>query len=302
MRIVRHENSWTVLAPAKLNLFFEVHGKRSDGFHDIASLACPIDRFDALTFVPTDDGVLDFDCLGDNDVPTDDTNIVIRALKLLKQITGTKRGAIVRLTKRIPSRAGLGGGSSDAAAALAVANQAWKLGLLTEELCRFATMVGSDCPIFFQQGASISRGRGEIIEPIELPSLHFVVLKPSEGLATAAVYAECMKHHDGNLRQLESVLEPLKNGNLDEFGRRLFNRLEVPAAALWSGFEATKQLFEQVNCLAVRMSGSGTTFFGLCRDAGHAEDVAEHLNHVAPNTLVFRARSQPWKLPKFVSS
>ena len=292
MRIVEQENLWTVLAPAKLNLFFEVHGKRPDGFHEIASLACPIDRCDVLTFIPTDDGVLDFDCLdGENDVPTDETNIVVRALELLRQETGSKRGAVVRLTKRIPSRAGLGGGSSGAASALAVANRVWKLGLSTEELCRLAATIGSDCPIFFHQGASISRGRGERIEPIELPSLHFVVVKPSEGLSTAAVYGECMKNHDGNVRQLESVLEPLQNGDLDEFGRRLFNRLEIPAAVLWSGFEETRRLFERVDCLAVRMSGSGTAFFGLCRDAGHAQSVMEKLSHLAPNMLVFRARS-----------
>ena len=292
MRIVEQENSWTVVAPAKLNLFFEVHGKRPDGFHEITSLACPIDLYDTLTFAPTDDDVLDFDCFGgESDVPTDDTNIVVRALKLLKRETDTKRGAVIRLTKRIPSRAGLGGGSSDAAAALAVANRAWKTGLSTEDLCRLAAIIGSDCPVFFQQGASISRGRGEMIEPIELPSLHFVVLKPSEGLSTAAVYAECMKYHDGNIRQLESVLKPLPNGDWDEFGRRLFNRLEVPASVIWGGFEETKRLLDGTDCLAVRMSGSGTAFFGLCRDAVHARCVDEYLNCVAPNMLVFRARS-----------
>ncbi len=292
MQIVEQENSWTVFAPGKLNLFFEVHGKRSDGFHEITSLACPIDLYDSLTFVPLNDDVLDFDCLGGGtDVPTDDTNIVVRALNLLKRETGSKQGAVVRLSKRIPSQAGLGGGSSDAAAALAVANRAWNLDLATDELSRLAAKIGSDCPIFFQPGASLSRGRGEIIEPIELPSLHFVVLKPTEGLSTAAVYAECMKYHDGNLRQPELVLNPLKNGDLDAFGRGLFNRLEVPAAALWAGFEETRRLFDRVDCLAVRMSGSGTAFFGLCRDAEHARTVAECLSRIANNTLVFRARS-----------
>jgi len=282
----------TILAPAKLNLFFEIHGKRPDGFHEITSLACPIDCYDTLTFEPTEDDVLDFDCSdGGTDVPTDETNIVVRALNLLKQETKTKCGAIVRLTKRIPSQAGLGGGSSDAVAALIVANRSWKLGLTPEELCRLAVTIGSDCPIFFQQGASISRGRGELIEPIELPSLHFVIIKPSEGLPTSAVYAECLKHHDGTVRQLESVLKPLKSGDLGEFGRQLFNRLESSAAALWNGYETTKRLFEQVDCLAVQMSGSGTAFFGLCRDDRHAERVTEKLNHVASKRLVFRARS-----------
>jgi len=292
MKIVEQENTWTIQAPAKLNLFFEVHSKRSDGFHEITSLACPIDRYDTLTFKPADDDVVDFSCFGgEADVPVDGANIVVRALKHLKRETGVRRGAVVRLTKGIPSRAGLGGGSSDAVAAMIVANRIWELGLSTDELCRLAVTIGSDCPMFFQQGASISRGRGEIIEPIELPGLHFVVLKPSEGLSTAAVYAGCMEHHDGNVRQLESVLEPLKRGELDEFGRRLFNRLEFPAAVLWDGFEETKRLFDRVDCLAVRMSGSGTAFFGLCRDARHARDIAETLSRLAPNTLVFRARS-----------
>ncbi len=298
MQIIEKENDlWFIRTPAKLNLFFEVHGKRSDGFHEITSLACPVEGlYDELAFIPRDDDVVKFDCflnVGEGegtDVPSDENNIVVKALKRLKAETGSKQGAVVSLCKMIPSQAGLGGGSSDAAAILLLANRVWKLGLSPDDLSRIAAMIGSDCPIFLQNGASVSRGRGEIIEPFVLPTLHFVLLKPKEGLSTAAVYAACMKCHDGIIRRLEDVVAPLKQGDIPEFGRRLFNRLEKPAAAIWPGFEATKKKFEPLDCLAVQMSGSGTAFFGLCRDLRHADEAAEWLENDG-NASVFSVRS-----------
>lgn len=270
----------TALAPAKLNLFFEVHGKRPDGFHEISSLAVPIRLFDRLTFEPTPgSAILDFQCEGaGEDVPGDDTNIVVRALNLLRDRTGITEGARIRLFKRIPSQAGLGGGSSDAAAAILAAAKAWKLDLPRRELVELAAQIGSDCPVFFSSTASLAGGRGERIEPVaSIPKLDFVLLKPNEGLSTARVYGECMKNHDRQFREVEELLRCLKAGSIAGAGQCFFNRLELAARALWPRFDEIKSRFEKLDCLGVRMSGSGTTFFALCRNTRHAGFVAARL-------------------------
>lgn len=279
MYLYQTDFGWVAQAPAKLNLFFEVYGKRNDGFHEISSLALPVRLFDTLTLQPNENGVIDFHCVGGaEDVPTNQENIVVRALSLLRERTGTNQGATVRLFKRIPSQAGLGGGSSDAAAAILAANKAWNLGLLRQEMSDLGAEIGSDLPIFFQRGASLSGGRGEKTEPFDgMPRLYFVLLKPKEGLSTAQVYGQCMNLHDGRLRSVETMRSVLKTGSVSEIGREFYNRLEAPAAALWPNFVRTQTLLEQVGCLAVRMSGSGTAFYGLCRSKRHADSLAAKL-------------------------
>jgi 4-diphosphocytidyl-2-C-methyl-D-erythritol kinase len=283
MIIYRHETSWIAHTPAKLNFFFEVHGKRHDGFHEITSVAVPIRLMDRLKLEPTEDGLIDFDCLGGGeDIPSDETNIVVKALQLVKQRFNVKQGASVCLHKRIPSQAGLGGGSSDAAAAIKLARRAWKLDVTDKELIPLAAEIGSDCPIFFYKTPSLSRGRGEIIEPLNVAAtsvlpLWFVILKPAEGLSTAKVYAECMPMHDGNERNPAELITALQDGDAEKIGRCLFNRLEAPARKLWSRFDEIEQRLRRLDCAAVRMSGSGTAFYGLCRDQQHAKNVAAEL-------------------------
>ena len=129
---------------------------------------------------------------GFEDVPRDGKNLVLRAVELVRRRTGTKQGARLRLIKRIPTAAGLGGGSSDAAAALVAANLGWKLGLSLPELAALAAELGSDVPFFLNRGPAVCRGRGERIEPADgLGLMNFVVVRPPEGLATAAVYGVC---------------------------------------------------------------------------------------------------------------
>ena len=178
----------------------------------------------------------------------------------------------------------MGGGSSDAVAALRLANRGWKLDIPDSELLPFAAELGSDCPIFFYDVPTISRGRGEHIQPLlprfpknTPPPLWFVLLKPPEGLSTASVYAECMPLHDGQFRQPDTLIAALSEGNVREIGQHLFNRLEVPAQKLWHRFGEVKDQLFAAGCLAVQMSGSGTAFFGLCKDEAHATAAFQRL-------------------------
>ncbi len=273
----------TVHAPAKLNLFFEVYGRRPDGFHDIASVALPVSVYDTLELEVTDGPAIEFACQGgSNDIPVDDTNIVVKALRLFQTRTQTRQGIRCKLHKRIPSQAGLGGGSSDAVAALKGAGKLWQFDLSEEQLntivAETAAEIGSDCPLFLRPSASLSRGRGENVVPVPVGAeLHFVVYKPPQGLSTAEVYRRVMSLHDGNFRQPEPFLDALADGHLSQIAQFIFNRLEVPAREIWPEFETAKRELSRLDCLAVQMSGSGTAFFGLCENAHHAEYAADQL-------------------------
>jgi len=279
MILTHTRTCWAAETPAKINLFFEVLGKRSDNFHEIVSVAVPIRLFDTLSVELSGDPVIQFECFGGNEIPRDDTNLVVRAARTLQQRFHVRHGAAIKLTKRIPSQAGLGGGSSDAAAALRLASRMWNLDVPDSELLTIAAEIGSDCPIFFYEAPTISTGRGEQIEPLSaMPTLWFVLLKPPEGLSTADVYAECMPLHDGQFHQPDDLLAAWSRGDVPQMGQYLFNRLEVPAKKSWHRFDKIKSQLLVAGCLAVQMSGSGTAFFGLCKDEAHAMETFQQLS------------------------
>src|SRR6476469_7269340 len=177
-----------VSAPAKVNLFLEVLGKRADGYHEIATLMLAIDLEDELDVAPAESGELSLTC-DDPALPTGPENLVLKAASRLRAETGTSAGARIHLRKRIPWAAGLGGGSSDAAAALEGLNELWKLGLSTAALARVGSDIGSDVPFFLNGPAAWCTGRGEVVTPVKVGKpLDLVLVKPAEGLGTAEVY------------------------------------------------------------------------------------------------------------------
>lgn len=285
MQVHRDAVEIVIQTPAKLNLFFEVLGKRADGYHEIETLMCPISLCDTLYFRSTSGERLDLECSwglasqggsGFDDVPRDGDNLVWRAVELLRRRTGASQGAQVRLVKRIPTAAGLGGGSSDAAAALVAANWGWKLDLPRPELTALAAELGSDVPFFLQDRAAVCRGRGERIEPVDgLGLLNFVVVRPPEGLATAAVYGVCRPPESP--QTVQPLLDALRQGNLRRSGRLLFNRLQSAAEQLSPWIAGLARLMAAEDCLGHGMSGSGTAYFGLFRSALQARRAARRL-------------------------
>jgi 4-diphosphocytidyl-2-C-methyl-D-erythritol kinase len=210
------------------------------------------------------------------DVPTGPENLVVRAVELLRRRAGVAHGAAMRLVKRIPSAAGLGGGSSDAAAALRAANIAWNLGWTGPRLAEIGAELGSDVPLFFADGPAVCQGRGEQVAAVAgLGRLDFVVVRPPAGLSTAAVYGVCRRAD--RPQPLRPLVEALARGDLAAAGRLLFNRLEEAALQLspW-----VRRLLEELageDCLGYGMTGSGTCCFGLCRHARHARRIAGQL-------------------------
>ena len=287
MQVHRDSVEIVVQTPAKLNLFFEVLAKRTDGYHEIETLMCPIDLYDTLYFREETSERIELECqwgssadghggFGFEDVPRGPGNLVFRAVDLVRRRTGVTRGARLRLVKRIPSAAGLGGGSSDAAAALVAANLGWNLGLGPDALARLAAELGSDVPFFLAGGPAVCRGRGERIEPVAgLGALDFVVVRPPEGLSTAAVYGVCRPAEQP--RPLAPLVDALRQGDIEQAGRLLLNRLQPAAEELSPWIVRLRRCFAAEDCLGHGMSGSGTAYFGLCHHARHARRMARRL-------------------------
>ena len=300
MRIRRSAVDLVIQAPAKLNLFFEVLAKRSDGYHEIETLMCPIDIYDTLHFQEDPNGALELRCRrvfgaggpcgrGLSEVPEGPKNLVMQAVELVRRRSGVRRGAKLRLVKRIPAAAGLGGGSSDAAAALVAANEGWQLGRSREELAHWAAELGSDVPFFLAGGPAICRGRGERVTPLTgVGDLYFVVVRPPAGLSTAAVYGACRAA--GQPQTVWPLVEALRKGDWKEVAGRLLNRLQPAAEALSPWVKRLQQEFSQLGFLGYGMSGSGTSYFGLCRHARQARRSAQRLEAYRLGA-VFAARS-----------
>jgi len=287
MRVSGNGANLVIDAPAKLNLFFEVLAKRPDGYHEIESLMCPIDLYDTLVFQTADDGRITLECesarapldeesAGAGNVPTGADNLVVRALQLVKDRCRVTAGANVRLIKRIPAAAGLGGGSSDAAAALVAANRLWGLNLPQAMLAAWGAELGSDVPFFLENGAAISRGRGErLSRAASLGPLWFVVVRPPQGLSTAAVYKRCRPA--AAPRAVEPLLAALSRGDFRRAGALLHNQLQPAACELSPWIARLGGEFAALDCLGHAMSGSGSSYFGLCRHAAHARRIARRL-------------------------
>jgi len=265
-------------APAKLNLFLEVLGRRGDGFHELETLMVAISLYDTLRFTEEPTPAIRLRCHGrggvDGSVPSGDDNLVVKAAKLLQAHSGTSRGVTIDLWKRIPVSAGLAGGSTDAAAALVALDRLWELGLASEELLSLAAELGSDVA-FFVRGvpAAICRGRGEEIHPVERSlELSFVVARPASGLSTAEVYRHCQV--SARPRSAEPLVELLADGRLADAARLFHNSLQQTASRLNREVTDLITRLDRQPVLASAMTGSGTACFGLCTTDRSARRIA----------------------------
>jgi 4-diphosphocytidyl-2-C-methyl-D-erythritol kinase len=283
-----------VAAPAKLNLFLEILGKRPDGYHDVESLLVAVDLFDTLEFRVGSPGEIALTCESPG-LSTGPDNLVIKAAKLLRDhVQRPDLGATIRLTKRIPTQAGLGGGSADAAVALLGLNRIWKLAQTREELAAMAASLGSDVAFFLAPPAAWCEGRGERVTPETIGRpLDFVLVCPPVGLATADVYRrlEVPRTPIGG----EALRKAVRSGDPEAIGRALFNRLEQPAFALAPAVEEVRGRLAGLGAAGALVSGSGSAAFAVCRSRDEAvRRAAEYRNTRPPgepDSRVFVVRS-----------
>ncbi|MCS7020903.1 MAG: 4-(cytidine 5'-diphospho)-2-C-methyl-D-erythritol kinase [Gemmataceae bacterium] len=264
-----------VAAPAKLNLFLEVLGRRPDGYHELATLMVAVDWCDTVELSQGRDHGWTFTCEPAGSAPSGQDNLAWRAACLLAERTGVETaGLALRLVKRLPAQAGLGGGSSDAAAVLLGLNQLWKLALTNDALVAMGSAVGSDVPFFLTAPAAWCTGRGEVVtEENMVRPLHFVLVCPPVGLSTARVYAALQV--PAQPRTDIALRTAWRSSDVDELGRHLFNRLEEPAFHLEPLLERLHRRLTQVSPFGARLSGSGSALFALCRSRREAVQVAE---------------------------
>ena len=267
-----------VLAPAKLNLFLEVLGRRPDGYHELESLMVAVDLHDTLTFADDPSGRITLRC-DEPTLPTGPENLVVRAAERLRAEAGCDRGASIDLRKAIPAQAGLAGGSSDAAAALVALDRLWALQTPPARLDALAAEIGSDVAFFLHGPAAVCRGRGERVEPLALPrSFHFVLICPPTGLSTALVYKDLAP--TDRPRSIGPAREALAAGDPEALGRCLFNRLQPAAEALEPDLVGVRDALQALGPTMLDgqlMSGSGSAYFGLARDLDAARDAARFL-------------------------
>lgn len=274
-----------IFCPAKINLFLAITGRRPDGYHDLVSVVAPLDFGDSLIAnagARTAEGERQFSLQCNHpEVPADDGNLIFRAAKAFAATTGWKGSAAFHLTKRIPIGAGLGGGSSDATAALMALNRLSGADLGRSELASLAAGIGSDCPLFLEGGPVIMRGRGERIEPLPDPARGrlqgraVLVFKPCLGVSTAWAYEqmaagapEIYLQASEAERRIASVID----GNTD-IGELLFNNLEP---VVFRKFLALPVLLESLRRrfgLAPRMSGSGSSCFAVLPPAAPVSEI-----------------------------
>ena len=258
-------NSFTLKAPAKLNLSLRVLGKRDDGFHEIDTLMVKLPGLaDELEFTEADD--FSFKC-DDPSVPSNDGNLVVRATKAFEATTGVRCKCAISLKKIIPHGAGLGGGSSDAAMTLLGLNRLYDHPLRVEALQNLAASLGSDIPFFLTTGACRCSGRGEKIEPIPSPPpLSVLLLKPFFGVETPDAYTRWKQSFEvPGIRYTPQQVQ----------GISLVNDLERPVFEKHRFLAELKQwLLERRETTAALMSGSGSTVFAVLKEGTNANALA----------------------------
>jgi 4-diphosphocytidyl-2-C-methyl-D-erythritol kinase len=283
-----------VAAPAKLNLFLEVLRKRPDGYHDLESLMVAVDLFDTLEVRANPAGTISLEC-DPPGLPTGVENLVVKAARMLRdRAKRPELGAAIRLTKRVPTQAGLAGGSSDAALTLLALNEIWKLALTRDELAAIGAAIGSDVAFFLSPPAGWCTGRGEVVTPEPVGrSLDFVLVCPPVGLGTPEVYralAVPAKPTPG-----DSLRAAVRSGDAAAVGRAAFNRLEEPAFGLAPVVKQTRDRLAGLAPCGARMSGSGSAVFAVCRSRGEAIDLAAAFQRSRPagesESRVFVVRS-----------
>lgn len=248
---------YDVAAPAKLNLFLHITGRRPDGYHLLQSVFMLIDWCDTLHFELRQDGQITRTDLGSEAseaLPAED--LVVRAARALQNATGTTLGVHIGLEKRIPSQAGMGGGSSDAASCLLSLQRLWGVRLPPEQLQAIALGLGADVPFFLSGGHAWVEGVGEKITPLALPAARFVVVKPAAGLPTDAIFRSPGLKRDTETATIRGFAANA-NGSVYEFGH---NDLQPVAQAL------CPQVGQSLDWLSMqhlqgRMTGSGSAVF-----------------------------------------
>jgi len=269
-------------SPCKVNLLLNILGKRADGFHDLETVIHPIRVFDELVFTRGGQSI-ELTC-SEPGLPTDSRNLVYRAAALFLETAKIKQGVRLRLEKKIPLAAGLGGGSGNAAVTLLGLNELFGGPLAPTELPALAASLGSDVAFFLQEKPALATGRGERIQPLDFfPSLRgaaFVLIHPGFGIATAWAYQQLARFPNalnGRPGRARKLIELLQSASLKAAASELYNSLEAPALKKYPLLAMFQDFLRAHGAAATLMSGSGSTTFAIAENLAAAERLAEEV-------------------------
>jgi 4-diphosphocytidyl-2-C-methyl-D-erythritol kinase len=270
----------TKRSPCKVNLLLNILGRRDDGFHELETVMHPIRLYDELSFSTAAQGI-QLSCSNDN-LPTDKRNLVYRAAALFLEKTNIREGVRLRLEKKIPLAAGLGGGSGNAATTLTGLNELFGHPIPGEQLSDLAASLGSDVPFFMQDKPALATGRGERIQPLgDFPALNnaaFLLVHPGFGIASAWAYQqlkrfpEAVNGKPGRARELVALLQ---SHNLETAAQKFYNALEFPALEKYPLLALFQDFFRNEGAAGTLMSGSGSTTFAVLGNLAAAEGLLE---------------------------
>jgi 4-diphosphocytidyl-2-C-methyl-D-erythritol kinase len=263
--------SFTVPSFAKINWRLEILGKRPDGYHELRTVLQTISLHDTLHFQPSEDGSISLAC-NDNEIPSDDRNLVVRAALALKKLYGIEHGARINLEKRIPSKAGLGGGSSNAAIALIALSHLWEIKVERQALVEIASGLGADVPFFFIGGTALGEGTGTTLSPLpDAGRHHLVILTPTAGVSTSDAYA-AMNSPALTTRKPDPILSSSPAGqdfcDLNQLliFEELRNDFESVIFDMEPEIRRSRDELLQAGARHALLAGSGSSIFGVFDD------------------------------------
>ena len=241
----------TLSAPAKLNLFLHITGRRADGYHNLQTLFQMLDCGDQLSFTLTTDGEIQFSC-SDKSIEND-SNLVVRAARLLQPLAPQNAGVRIYLDKRVPMGGGLGGGSSDAATTLLALNQLWQLKLSNAELCELGLKLGADVPVFVFGKTAFAEGVGEKLQPVSLPENYYLIVTPDVHVSTAEVFGNPDLIRNTPVMSVKDLLDCDWKNDCETLVKRLYP--EVAMVLNWL-----------IEYAPSRMTGTGASVFAEFQD------------------------------------
>lgn len=269
-------NKLALKSPAKVNLYLNLLGKRSDGYHEVETVIQAVDLCDELTLRETAGGISV--ASNDPDIPTDETNLVCRAARLLVEKLGINRGVRTFIKKRIPQAAGLGGGASNAATTLLGLNRLWDLGLGRRRLTEFGKSLGADVPFFVSCApTALCMGRGEKVRSLPARTIWYCLVVPPVRVSTQAAYSRVRYRSVGLTRphnDVKILLQALEEGDLQRIKPLVYNGLSQVVEGLAPIVSKIMDLMRSLGAEGVSMSGSGSCCFSLCHDRKEAVDLA----------------------------
>lgn len=274
------DHSIVLKSYGKINLGLDVLRRREDGYHEVRMIMQTVGLYDVLTMKKRKDDKIKMIC-NLSFLPTDERNLVYKAVKLIKDKYHIKDGVEIKLNKRIPVAAGMAGGSSNCAAALKGMNQLFNLGLSIDELCEIGVGLGADVPYCIWGGTALSEGIGEQLSRVDaMPDCYILIAKPGISVSTAFVYKNLdlpglKKHPD-----IDGMLECLKEKDLDGICDRLENVLETVTVKEYPIIEKVKKHLMKQGAMGALMSGSGPTIFAIFEDKKTADNAMESLRSI----------------------